>query len=283
MKYLLQALGFIVGPCLIISCQNPLEQNNNFAGDFSITPVKIVSYEVETLTTRQMAGGNVNETDKVRAVPVITRDAVKMGIDKDGKTELFIEKKKPGQRLLPADEIPESSLPEVTYSHITNGVGRFYDSNRRLLYTAPVEETAVDPALLYIRAGAKPNYRQNFDEARAAGAVVTDLGNGVFSTRMTKRMLDGDSGAAYRQNNTADNSYNVTILDTLRGVAVATAIFNFQDKPLFAMYYNYRENADGGFTLNATQQQIYDIDPATQEEVVIQVNSIYENLTLTEN
>lgn len=40
MKYLLQALGFIVGPCLIISCQNPLEQNNNFAGDFSITPDK---------------------------------------------------------------------------------------------------------------------------------------------------------------------------------------------------------------------------------------------------
>ncbi len=287
MKNLQKPMWLMVGILLISSCRTSIEQATTIVDEFTIETVKVISYEVETVTTRKTIGGNANEIDKVKAVPIITRDAVKMGIDKYGQTELFIEKKKPNQVLLPLDEIPQSSLPEVILSHIVGGIGNFYDKNHNLLYTTPIEDTPVDVDFLFAKRANKPDYGQYIKEAEAMGAIITDLGNGTFSTRITKRVLDGNGGGGAARTseggNYLDDTYNVTIIDSLRGVAVATAIFDMQDNPLFAMYYNYEESADGELTLNATQQHVFENDPATETEAVIQVNAVYENLTLTEN
>ncbi len=273
MKNVKNAFYLFAGIILITSCRNILEQATSITDEFTIDVIKTVSYEVESVTTRlTKKKGDVKEIDQIRAMPSISREGVRYGIDKYGATEIFIDILTPEQKL-PADDMPPNTFVEATHIHIVHGIGSFYDNSRNLLYSHPMNGTNM-PEIEQLSAK-KGDVDKMLEVAKENGAIINDLGEGFISVRMSNEQF-----ATAEANEATENTYTVTIFNTTTNVPIGSVIYDNSDKMLFRMYVQTEINASGNLVLKATQQEVFDVDPNTNLPTMIRTNSVYTNVII---
>lgn len=164
-----------VGLITVSNCKNPEELTFSNEPEFELDVVKIISYEVESVTTRIEEGGNTSDISQLRAMPAIDRSAISYGINEDGETEIFIDILEPKQQV-PKDDIPPNDYQKlIKHIHVVRGVGYFYDRNRKLVDTQPIDGASVVP-ITDLKAS-KVDIESVLEEAEALGAIIHDLGN----------------------------------------------------------------------------------------------------------
>ncbi|QMW01476.1 hypothetical protein [Spirosoma foliorum] len=281
---------------LLQSCTR-LEMLSDVSQSANASPQKgaiELHYEAENVTYQELDKANASTAfDKIHAMANAHRSKIDLQIYEDGTSAWKMTKLTPKHDVKINDLTPVNPMPQTRTTQVDrSGMGFFYGDDGKLLHKHAVPtksfgdlvaQVKKNPEAIYSALGVKP--KQRIDEiianAKANGAIVTDLGNNNISVRQS--VVEAQMPSSNRARVPSSNYKSVDIINTNLNVVVGSALYDENEKLVSQVYYRYKINEERKLVPEAMYMKTWTTLEKTGKTVITISNTYFDNVSETIN
>ena len=286
-----------VVPLLLMQGCSQLKMNDDLVKSSYADPSKgavEVHFEAENVTYQELGSDKqASAFDKIHAMPNAHRSKIDLQIYEDGTSDWKMTKLNPKHDVKINDLTPANPMPQTRTTHVDrSGMGFFYGDDGKLLYKHPVPTNSFadlitrvkkNPQAVYGAMGIKS--KQQIDEvinnAKANGAIVTDLGSNNISVR---QLVAAPSAQMSSKARAASSNYkSVDIINTNLNVVVGSTLYDENEKLVNQVYYRYKADENGKLLPEAIYMKTWTTYEKTGKTTVSISKTYFDNVSETIN
>ena len=270
-KCFMMKLGVTKWTCILLAivqfagCKT---DNNAFSEDESTSGIKSelkgallrIAYDITTTQWYECDYEKLTELDIAHCNPSEEKQQIVMYLMSDGTANMTVEELDFERTIHIQHEITPSDLPKIKRTEIIGGIATYYDGNRNIIGSQPVEMTRQKELADQIQ---QFGSRLDKDAARCFATMQSviydhELEKLISDARASGRLIDHNKWFATVRTNLSDvqpgaTGASVVLIDMNIKRVVATTIYDEKDNLIMRTYYGYEK--EGVPILNVTRTE----------------------------